>query len=352
MERGEKKEKVLAFLRRGIQSGKWKDEILPKEEYLAEKLHMARGTVRKAFAQLVAEGLLERRKRGGTRLINSFQEKAVIGAVMRCQDHYYEDVFRLLKEKTEASGRHLQFIDTFGFRIPTFRTHIRQGIASILKAPITNLILDGLCFPSYPMLEKLLRRNPVFFDFFDGEVPPGATGVLIDYYKIGRMGAEYLLNRGCRRPLLFCGPLPPSKRYAPEKFAIHRDKRLLDGFADVLKEAGMDPWLHICMADSGWKTIDRLMFDIFSSPSCRPDGIFCSEDVKVVKLLNIAEECGYDPPHKIGIFDTPWSQGEDGHWFSSIAISPEESAAALLQQVMLPPEKRENIYLKCRLVKR
>ena len=77
MERGEKKEKVLAFLRRGIQSGKWKDEILPKEEELAEKLHMARGTVRKAFAQLVAEGLLERRKRGGTRLINYNDKKGL-----------------------------------------------------------------------------------------------------------------------------------------------------------------------------------------------------------------------------------------------------------------------------------
>ena len=67
--------------------------------------------------------------------------------------------------------------------------------------------------------------------------PELPTGVMIDYYAVGRMGAEYLLKQGSRKPLLFLGPLWLKLRYNPDIFTRHKDKLLLDGFSDVRSRA-------------------------------------------------------------------------------------------------------------------
>ena len=352
MEKGEKKERILEYLRHGIAAGEWTGKVLPGEVELAEKFGFARATVRRAYAQLVSEGFLERRKHRGTVLCGGYQEKYVIGAVMRCRDHFYEDVFRCLKAETSRSQYLLQTVDTYGFNVPKLRKHIRRGITGILHAPISKVILDGLVFNTYPMSRDLLRKQPVIFDYFDGIAPDGTTGVLIDYHAVGRMGAEYLLKRGCRRPLLFCGPLKPRLRFCPETFSRHKDKQLLEGFSEVLRSAGMDPLSHVFLPVTDWKVIDRQLFEIFSSPECRPDGIFASQDVKVVRMLKIAAECGYEPKHRIGVLNTPWSRGEGGHPFPTIAISPEKCASALVEQVLLPPGRRRNVFIQPELIRR
>ena len=352
MEKGEKKERVLEYLRKGILSGKWTGQVLPKEIELARQFGYSRETVRKAYTKLVEEGFLERRKHRGTVLCSSYQEKHVIGAVMRCSDHFYEDIFRELKNLALASGYLIQAVDTRGYEVPRLRKPIRRQISGIIHGPVTNLILDGSECHILPLFQGLLRKQPVFFDYMDREKPNCLTGVMIDYYAVGRMGAEYLLKKGCRKPLLFVGPLIFKYRYWPEKFAIHKDKLLLDGFADVLRAAGMDPLHHFILPDRNWKEIDRQLFEIFSSPECRPDGIFACQDVKLVRLLKIAGECGYSPKCKLGVLNTPWSRGEAGIKFSTIEIPPEKCAAALMQQVLLPPEQRENIYIQPRLIER
>ena len=352
MEKGEKRERVLEYLRQGILSGKWTGQVLPAEIELARQFGYSRETVRKAYAQLVEEGFLERRKHRGTVLCGSYQEKHVIGAVMRCNDHFYEDIFRELKTIASASGYLIQAVDTHGYEVPKLRKPIRRQISGIVHGPITNLILDGSFCHSLPFFNEMLRKKPVFFDFMDLKQTNGLTGVMIDYYTVGRMGAEYLLKKGCRKPLLFAGPLILKYRYWPEKFAIHKDKLLLDGFADVLREAGMDPLHHFILPDLNWKEIDRQLFEIFSAPECRPDGIFACQDVKLVRLLKIARECGYSPKHLLGVLNTPWSRGEAGYAFSTIEIPPEKCAEALLQQVLLPVEQRTDVYIKPRLIER
>ena len=352
MEKGEKRERVLEYLRQGILSGKWTGTVLPAEVELARQFGYSRETVRKAYTKLVDEGFLERKKHRGTVLCGSYQEKHVIGAVMRCHDHFFGDIFHCLKKLAAESGYLVQAVDTFGYEVPRLRKPIRRQISGIVHAPITNLILGGSLCTSLPLFREMLRKRPVFFDFIDWKWTEDLTGVLIDYYVAGRMGAEYLLKKGCRKPLLFVGPLIFKYRYWPEKFAIHKDKLLLDGFADVLRAAGMDPLHHFILPDRNWKEIDRQLFEIFSSPECRPDGIFACQDVKLVRLLKIAGECGYSPKCKLGVLNTPWSRGEAGIKFSTIEIPPEKCAAALLQQVLLPPEQRENIYIQPRLIER
>ena len=69
-------------------------------------------------------------------------------------------------------------------------------------------------------------------------------------------------------------------------------------------------------------------------------------------MLKVAAECGYVPKYQIGMLNTPWSRGEAGYTFSTIEIPPEKCAEALLQQVLLPPEQRTDVYIKPRLIRR
>ena len=63
-------EAIRTELLRRIRSQDWPPgHTVPREEDLATEFSVARGTVRRALASLVAAGLLERRKRAGTRVV-------------------------------------------------------------------------------------------------------------------------------------------------------------------------------------------------------------------------------------------------------------------------------------------
>ena len=353
MKKGRKKEQILEYLRQEIHSGHWPEKRLPREVDLAKELEVARGTLRKALSDLESEGLVVRKKHSGT-MINSGNPKPVIGVIMRCHGDFYEEIYQHLQRELVKAGFIGQFIDTACNKAPKMKSQLRKEISGILNSGIRGLITDGFSFYSLPRHEEILQHHPVFFDYYDGIPidPKHVVGVLIDYYQIGRTGAEYLLKKGCRRPLFFCGPLKPRLRYSPKAFSVHKYKRMVDGISEVLAAAGMDPWTHICMADMEWKYLDRILFEIFACPGSRPDGIFACEDVKVVKLLKIAAECCCVPRHKIGVGNTPWSRGRSGFCFSSIGQSPNQCSKSLIRQLQLPWEQRSNIYVEPELFDR
>ena len=98
MKLGEKKDQVLAYLRRG-----WRQHrAMPKEIDLTAKFGFSRETVRNACASLVSDGLVERRKRRGAVLCQPQGKNPVIAAVMRGHGHFHEDVFLFMKT---AAGR-------------------------------------------------------------------------------------------------------------------------------------------------------------------------------------------------------------------------------------------------------
>ena len=196
MKRGEKKDQVLAYLRRGIRSGWWQHGAMPKEIDLAEKFGFSRETVRNAYACLAADGLIERRKRRGTVLCQTQAKNPVIAAVMRGHGHFYEDIFQSMKTAAGRVNCRLEFIDTSGLAGKKPRLDIRHSLSGLANSVLSQVILEGYVFRKDPYISRLLRKKPVFFNFFDGGRPEGVTGVLIDYYAIGKLAAEYLLKNG------------------------------------------------------------------------------------------------------------------------------------------------------------
>lgn len=246
MEKGEKTEIILEFLRNGINSGEWNNTLLPKELELAEKFGVARGTVRRAFEHLVAEGVVMRKKHFGTMLCSENEGNNCIASIMRSSGHFYGEIFKFLQKKVVESGYHLQSVDVYGQDKPKMRKHIRRSMNSLLSIPGANkFILDGYLFRNFPQVDEILKKNPVFFDYFDSSRPDGMTGVLIDYHEVGILGAKYLIENGCRHPLLIIGDSPlPSNRYSPEYFAVHKAKKIINGYSEV---CGKMEWILICM---------------------------------------------------------------------------------------------------------
>lgn len=347
MEKGEKSEIILEFLRNEILSGKYDDSVLPGELALAEKFGMARGTVRRAFDHLVAEGVVVRKKHVGTVLCEKKNAENHICSILRSSGHFYGEIFKCLQKKCDKNNCYLQSVDVYGYDKPKMRRHIRRSINSMFTLPtVDKFIVDGYLFKTFPLYEELIKKNPVFFDFFTPLRPDGMTGVMIDYNEIGRLGARYLLERGCKHPLLIIGDgPPPGSRYSPESFACHKSKKIIDGFSEILQQNGFDPLLYIFFAPLSKKHLFEHLYEVFSYPKCQPDGIFVDSDSGMVQVLKIASECGYMPKYTVGCYNTPWGKGEGGFVFPSIIIPPEECAAALFEQVMMPKELRKDVYI-------
>ena len=70
---------IKNIIRQYIQSEKWKSgELIPGEEKLAKDFNCTRVTVNRSLRELADEGLLERRRRAGTRVVITSLHKAYL----------------------------------------------------------------------------------------------------------------------------------------------------------------------------------------------------------------------------------------------------------------------------------
>lgn len=101
-------EQIRAELLRRINTRAWPaGHSIPHEEKLAEEFGVARGTVRRALAGLVDAGLIERRKRAGTRVTGRKGHSSTLTIPLVRHDieeggHAYS--YRLLSDEMVRSG--------------------------------------------------------------------------------------------------------------------------------------------------------------------------------------------------------------------------------------------------------
>ena len=144
MEKGEKSEIILEYLRNGIKAGKWDNSLLPKELELAEKFGVARGTVRRAFDHLVNDGVVIRRKHTGTVICRKDNPQKCICSIMRSSGHFYGEIFRSLQNVLSENSYRLHSVDVYGYDKPKLRKSIRRSVNSLLAIPeVDKFILDG-----------------------------------------------------------------------------------------------------------------------------------------------------------------------------------------------------------------
>jgi DNA-binding LacI/PurR family transcriptional regulator len=357
MDSGVKTELVLDFLREKIRNNAFPDGQLPREVDLCAMLGVSRVTVRRALANLSDCGLIIRRRRAGTFVHSKKTEtQSVIGIMMRTQGHVYGDMYSCLSEKLSERGFSTQVVSFQGQSHKDRSEQLRQQVLRLLSQPLRGLIVEGYVLGELPSLKGLQKAMPVLWDFFDAPQPIEATGVWFDYAEAGYQAARFLLDHGCRRPMLIIHRTPLQVRFNPVNYQRHREKQVISGYKKAMQEAGLDgDDLIFDPSFYGHKEYDECIIRIMHDEKMRPDGILGSADSLLLRPLKETMFLKLKVPEEIlfvGIGNTPWSSVDSIHPFSSIDLQLDATAEKIVEQVLLPPAKRKDVFIKPKLIVR
>ena len=347
---------ATAEIRNNIITGKYPNGKLPGERALASLLKIGRCTVRTALYNLENEGLLERREKSGTFVkIKSLPgNKGVIGLFARTEGHFYKDLYKAMLSAFTAAGYSVQsfstdYFDT-GKNNKSLELHMKNKITELFESPLSAIVMDGYCHSLIPRKKELMAHSPIIYNFYDSSDCRNPPGVWFDFKAIGYMAGKYLISRGCRRPLFISHYIPLTGRLNSNFYPHHKEKRLIEGFSKAVKEAGLPP--ECCIFDSfsaSLKDYYTAIETFFRNETYLPDGICGSSDNLTVKCLDIiCDNHGRLPKNLLfmGIGNTPWSQKNKYHPFTTIDLNPDGVAQAILKQIRLPLPKRRNIFIK------
>ncbi|MBQ6473813.1 MAG: GntR family transcriptional regulator [Victivallales bacterium] len=355
-----KRQMLVELLREKVQAGEFPDGLLPGERELASLFQVGRGTVRSALAVLAEGGWIERRRRLGTRVKGNGgqSERGLAGLIMRSSGHLHGDWRRALTACFTTAGFSVHGVSTSSIQRDRNRRRItmEQSIRKLLQANPEVLVLDGYLINSVPCVRDILARHPILIDFFDSGRPCEATGVWFDYRQAGYLVGRHLLDCGCRKPLLVSGFVPWSVRFNPAAWVHHKDKLVIDGFRRAMVEGGIDPETSIvcCTAETVEKH-KKILWKISQDKRCLPDG-FCggSDTITISFIRELQGSWGAVPAgiRLCGIGNTPWSQGKGPVPFPSVDLNADGLAESVVQQALLPPEQRRDIFIEPRLISR
>ncbi|MBM7469257.1 DNA-binding LacI/PurR family transcriptional regulator [Microbacterium keratanolyticum] len=140
--KGLKFEALADELRRGILAGTWTaGQKLPTEQQLAEETGYSLTTVRRAFDDLVAEGVVVRRQGAGSFVAHTRpreqRARRRIGVLLPDTQLYYPRVLQGIDESLSAAGASLQ-LATYRYD----RTKEDAAIESLLDAGVDGLLLS------------------------------------------------------------------------------------------------------------------------------------------------------------------------------------------------------------------
>ncbi|MFA6290645.1 MAG: GntR family transcriptional regulator [Victivallales bacterium] len=203
---------------------------LPPERKLCEDFGVSRITAGKAIAQLVNEGILNRRQGSGTFITDSdaAPKDSVIGVLLRTayfgNDPHFHTLIDALSEKTEGRRTSIQIIDRV---LEQFRES--ENSNRIVKAIGTGL-LNGLIIVSRMPSEIIVRLNRATpLVVLGNHAGSGDIAcVYSDDAMAGFIGTKKLVDSGHRKIL-----------YMTENFELPDSQVRLTGCRIALKAAGL-----------------------------------------------------------------------------------------------------------------
>ena len=129
-------------------------------------------------------------------------------------------------------------------------------------------------------------------------VASGSSAVLIGNEQAGKMAAEYLMDKGVRRPAVLCLPTSEPQyelRIRGFRYACHvRDKESL-----VITTGARPPSSFSAMPRDKQQQIARQLIKKISQTSPRPDGLFIPDDSQTALIYPMLVECGILPEKDI-----------------------------------------------------
>lgn len=173
-------------------------------------------------------------------------------------------------------------------------SHCPRG--KIIPPVLTRRGADGVLLfgnPSlYPLISKVLERIPVVWCFVREPAENlGANYVLYDNQPVGRMAADYLVERG-HRQIAFVN-------MESNHHAIEVRKRT---FIDTLVERGLTPATLECALEPPYPNVSvraELLIDQLLALEPRPTGVFCAADDLLLAVFNGLRRRGIEPGRDI-----------------------------------------------------
>ena len=343
-----------------IQRNQFPKGKLPGERELAVRLQVGRNTIRAALQELCDEGLIERHRKTGTIIRNSAGEtvKKLAGMIIRTEGDLPEDCYHHLLTEFIAAGYSVQIVSTSPIcgRIGKPEEMNKKAIRKLLEYEPEILVVDGYINHRLPLIDEICERKPIVFDFYDSYRERNFSGVWFNYSKAGYLTGKYLIESGCRRPVLFSAFVPPSIRFNPDTYGHHCDKQIIEGFRQAMTEGGIDPENAIISCCSTTPKEHFGLIDQLTSHILRiPDGFCGARDHLTLEFIkSLLANRGRIPENMVlaGIGNTQWSRESAIFPFTSIDLHPELLAQAIVQQAKLSPDKRQDIYIEPTLIKR
>lgn len=227
-----------------IRDGVWKvGDCLPTETELATEFDCGRNTISKAVTRLVHEGLVERKKRAGTRVLRAVSERSGHATVeldavaFICPSDEHEGIWRTMKGFQQASrekGRRMLMLTTGS----DYRKEL-EIIGRLSEFDVQGVAINGLgpCPEDLPQFTKKLTESglPMIqagVGFFGMQTP----SVIVDGFDAIHTMVRYLAGKGARRIGFFdmCTTAPAclsaryqGYRWTMAELGLEEDERLV-----------------------------------------------------------------------------------------------------------------------------
>ncbi len=299
-----KLDRVYAELQGRILKGVWKcGDRIPTEVELAADLGFSQGTVSKAMTRLAHDGLVERRKRGGTRVIRSTPAHEARRPQLDAMAFIYPS------EQHEGIRRIVQGFQKAAHAVKRRVVLLTTGTDFHKETEIVGRLdeFDVKGAVIYPVLPEpsdqlyfgqMLRdcRFPVVLT--DITLPGlGCPAVVIDGFHAAHTMTRHLLAQGLKRiGFLSNGAWVPSTR---DRYQGYRRALEESGVVEqpgwVLQETGMHPDFEDPLAEA------RSLTKRFLEGTDGLEGVVCSDDFLALGCLVTARELGIRVPDQLKV---------------------------------------------------
>lgn len=342
-----KTELVVNTLREGILHGQFPNGNLPSKLELAEHFKVSHRTIDCALKLLRTEGLI-RGVRGTGIFINQKMSDVsnlthrLILMVLPKDTFHESEPYSSLRAEVFRSG--LFPINLSLLSGPEEETTLfeRASLTQLLRSPIRGVVYSGRSYWRAPFLDSWKNLRSVGLVHFDAEgEAPGST-VLIDFESGGYKMARHMIERGCKKLLVFYGRIGADVPKSEEYWKRHPSRCLLRGAARAAAEAGIRPPELFYQSET---TVPSLIEPEEFRHVKAYDGILCGSDGLAYSVIKIAEQSGMKVPEDLmvsGVLNTVWSSLFD-YQISTIDQNPAEMSRHVVR--ILEEGSRQNVMI-------
>jgi len=346
---------VHAWLRKEILAGRWEvGERLPTDQELAERFSCSAGTINKAMASIVHEGLVSRKTRAGTTVIRKSPQIVASPAMLDayafiCPTDLHEGIRRAMHGFQDAArdARQRTLVLTTGLDLRKEAEIIGRLSEFDVKGVAIQPVLPG---PEERLqFLKMVQACPLPVTLMQSQLPGLAcSSVHIDGLHAGYVMTKHLLKGGLKRVGFV-------SNYAwdlvmREKFAGYRQAMFEAGLDEACEkyahlQTEMHPDFHNPLREP--RTIARAYL------KAHPDveGIVCTGDFLAFGMVEAALEAGFRVPEDLKI------TGMEGFRQPSAAPMPlttyrypyEAMGAKAFETLRHMSAKEENLLEECRI---